>query len=54
MLENNNYSSKLINNEIENFKYRKKEETNNDTEKINIYYEGQYLANYKLDEKIFK
>ena len=32
----------------------KKEETNNDTEKIKIYFEGQYHANFKLDEKILK
>ena len=44
MFENNNYSSKMY----------KKEETNNDSDKIKIYYEGQYHANYKLDEKILK
>ena len=44
----------MINNEIENFKYRKKEKTNHDTEIIKIYYEGQYHANYKLDENILK
>ena len=53
MLQNNNYSLKMINYEIENFKY-KKENDDSEMEKIKIYYEGQYHSNCKLDEKILK
>ena len=53
MLGNNNYSNKMIDKEIDNFK-NSKNETNQDNLRIKLFFKAQFHQNYFLDEKILK